>query len=304
MTGEVGEVIALPEGGMVKVFLEELEAEVPVLLEHLELVQPQERKESGLYLAFLPQEVKGEDHPAYHLFLLNTTLEGVLFQLAWNLEGRAMIRKQGQVEAGAAEKWGEMSWDDLNRNPQLDFTCWALKEQGTGGKLERKLRIKPRVFFKNLREAPLLEQDAHLFLLFDRLEPSPVRRGERLDEYTQKNVKVWKGNSDFPYRRWRGVDPVARAEFETKLDLHIEALTDRHRKMSAGEKFRLQVQRFDAYLDEAIRLGVPSVFIIHGVGTGRLREEVHKRLEQNPHVEGFQNNHHPLYGWGATEVFF
>ncbi|RME96879.1 MAG: hypothetical protein D6772_11235, partial [Bacteroidetes bacterium] len=56
------------------------------------------------------------------------------------------------------------------------------------------------------------------------------------------------------------------------------------------------------YLDQAIRLGAERVFVIHGVGEGKLRDAIAERLRQNPQVVDFKNEYHPRYGFGATEV--
>lgn len=64
------------------------------------------------------------------------------------------------------------------------------------------------------------------------------------------------------------------------------------------------MSHFEAFLSKAVRLGVPSVFIIHGVGKGVLKDAISQRLKQHPNVAEFRNEYHPKYGWGATEVFF
>jgi len=40
----------------------------------------------------------------------------------------------------------------------------------------------------------------------------------------------------------------------------------------------------DKYLDDAYLAGHSQVWILHGVGTGILREEIRKHLKQHPHV--------------------
>ena len=61
---------------------------------------------------------------------------------------------------------------------------------------------------------------------------------------------------------------------------------------------------FQRFLDNAIKLGVPRVFVIHGVGEGKLREAIAARLAENPNVSKFKNEFHHKYGYGATEVIF
>jgi dsDNA-specific endonuclease/ATPase MutS2 len=48
----------------------------------------------------------------------------------------------------------------------------------------------------------------------------------------------------------------------------------------------------------------PSLIVIHGVGTGRLREEIHEQLKHRKEVKTFVNQYHPAFGYGATEIFF
>jgi dsDNA-specific endonuclease/ATPase MutS2 len=44
--------------------------------------------------------------------------------------------------------------------------------------------------------------------------------------------------------------------------------------------------------------------VVHGLGTGRLKEEIHQILTHTKEVDSYRNVHHPLFGFGATEVFF
>lgn len=55
-----------------------------------------------------------------------------------------------------------------------------------------------------------------------------------------------------------------------------------------------------AYLDECWKRGILQVRIIHGKGTGQLRERVHAVLRRLPGVAGFGLAPERLGGWGAT----
>lgn len=56
------------------------------------------------------------------------------------------------------------------------------------------------------------------------------------------------------------------------------------------------------YIDECRARGILSLRIVHGKGTGTLRELVHKKLRQNPHVESFRLGDEQTGSWGATLV--
>ena len=82
-----------------------------------------------------------------------------------------------------------------------------------------------------------------------------------------------------------------KLNFSTELDVRGERLND------AMEK----VMR---YVDDAIMLGISSVRIIHGKGTGVLRDELQKFLRTVPGVAGVRDEHIQFGGTGVTIVTF
>lgn len=56
------------------------------------------------------------------------------------------------------------------------------------------------------------------------------------------------------------------------------------------------------YLDACRERGIFQVRIIHGKGTGTLRETVHSILTKHPAVVSFTLDHPEYGGWGATIV--
>jgi dsDNA-specific endonuclease/ATPase MutS2 len=61
---------------------------------------------------------------------------------------------------------------------------------------------------------------------------------------------------------------------------------------------------FEKYYDLAVLHQQASLIVIHGIGEGRLREEIHEILKLRPKVKSFVNQFHHLYGYGATEIYF
>ncbi|MCK7555299.1 hypothetical protein MKQ70_09910 [Chitinophaga sedimenti] len=74
--------------------------------------------------------------------------------------------------------------------------------------------------------------------------------------------------------------------------------------MSNLEILAIQLNEFQYWLDIAIAHHQHSMVAIHGVGKGKLREELHDILKVTPEVKSFVNQYHPLYGYGATEIYF
>ena len=58
----------------------------------------------------------------------------------------------------------------------------------------------------------------------------------------------------------------------------------------------------EAYLEEAHRLGLKALRIIHGRGIGVQRETVRAVLARTPYVRDFRDAPEEAGGWGATLV--
>ncbi|MHB8080412.1 MAG: Smr/MutS family protein, partial [Candidatus Krumholzibacteriia bacterium] len=60
--------------------------------------------------------------------------------------------------------------------------------------------------------------------------------------------------------------------------------------------------RLDLLLDRAIPAGVPEILVVHGLGTGRLREALLERLAGDPRVARTEPAPQGRGGAGATIV--
>jgi hypothetical protein len=88
---------------------------------------------------------------------------------------------------------------------------------------------------------------------------------------------------------------------EKEVDLHIEELIEQTRGLSNFEMLSIQMERFETELDEAIAKNMKKIVFIHGVGNGRLKQEIISVLR---HIKGisFHDASYKDYGYGATQV--
>ena len=63
-------------------------------------------------------------------------------------------------------------------------------------------------------------------------------------------------------------------------------------------------ERINKYLDDAVLAGLPSVRILHGKGTGTLRQVVHAALKEYPHVANYKPASFDEGGEGVTVATF
>lgn len=71
-----------------------------------------------------------------------------------------------------------------------------------------------------------------------------------------------------------------------------------------GKRYEEAMALIDKFLDDALVLGYPHVRIVHGMGTGALRNGVRKMLEKNKHVISYRDGGPNEGGLGATLVYF
>jgi len=60
--------------------------------------------------------------------------------------------------------------------------------------------------------------------------------------------------------------------------------------------------RLEQYLNDAFMAGLPSVRIVHGKGTGMLRQAVHEVLAKHPLVKSFRLGDYGEGDYGVTIV--
>ncbi|MBT8218218.1 MAG: Smr/MutS family protein, partial [Bacteroidia bacterium] len=97
---------------------------------------------------------------------------------------------------------------------------------------------------------------------------------------------------------------ITAGSFDIEIDLHIDKLTAHHHNLDKLQKLTIQLESMKRYIDTAKRLRIDHVFLIHGVGKGKLRDEIAKILRKDEDILYFKNEYHPKYGYGATEVVF
>ena len=87
------------------------------------------------------------------------------------------------------------------------------------------------------------------------------------------------------------------------VDLHVEALLPNGAgNRTPADLLKLQLDTFEKSLENAIAGGMSDITFIHGVGSGALRTELHKRLGQHTHVKFFEDAQKQKFGYGATKV--
>jgi dsDNA-specific endonuclease/ATPase MutS2 len=153
------------------------------------------------------------------------------------------------------------------------------------------LRIKPAKLFEHISQLQVRGEPSFSYLLVS--EFAPKKKAEFIEQFEPPKPKT----DTFITQR-------TIEQPKSELDLHIEALVDNRKGLSNADIVHVQLETLRHYLQLAIVHRQERMIIIHGLGKGKLREEVHKILKQMPEISRFKNEWSGRYGFGATEVWF
>lgn len=84
-------------------------------------------------------------------------------------------------------------------------------------------------------------------------------------------------------------------------DLHIHQLVEFSGQMTNYEMLQIQIDAARKALSKARRAKAKKLILIHGVGAGKLREELHQLLRHTDNIS-FYDASFNRYGAGATEI--
>lgn len=258
------------------------------------------KPEKGMFLSMLPVfEFDGMDDAVTTLkfHLLNETKSSYSYHFEIWLNNALFLELKQEVLPFQHTYLADLQFDQLNDKARFEFT-FVPKEADLklAASYQKTWKIKAKQLFQQLAELQQKQKATIDYVLFDKY---PLRQEKDAYGFSPQDLK--KLSTLTSNLSIKDTTPVT-AKYE--VDLHIEKLTDDWKGLSNLEMLGIQLNEFQHYLDLAISQRQSSMIVIHGVGTGKLRDEVHEILKTVPEVKFFVNQYHPFYGYGATEIFF
>ena len=227
--------------------------------------------------------------------LINRTETGYKFIYQLNFFGKSEFSLNNEINPFQDFYLHDIPFDDLNDSPAFSFEFTLLKpDKKKAGHYETSLKLKPKQLFSRIEEIRKKGESTFSYKLFDNYPDKLHEEEYDLDILANKGYKVYDAS-----KARQNLEPAKH-----EIDLHIEKLTPDHESMNNFEKLTLQLKVFEKYLDLAIAHHQPKLIAIHGVGSGKLRDEIHEILRLRREVKSFINQYHPAYGYGATEILF
>lgn len=256
--------------------------------------KPVPEKAEGVWVSLVPKfsfdEFNDEVVDYFKVYLINRDNTSYAFKYEQYFAGELSFDLSNQVNAHNDFYLHDISFEDLSDNPSLDFEFSLLNTDKTKAPyFETTLKLQGKKVFKHVEEMKQKNEPALMYKLFDAY-PDAVK--ENLPYYDkQEALRLAK-------KQAQKIPP------RSVIDLHIEKLTDDWRSMSNFEILTMQLKEFEKWYDIAVLHLQPSLIVVHGIGSGRLKEDIHEILKTKSEVKTFINQYDPRFGYGATEIYF
>jgi len=250
---------------------------------------------SGVWISFLPvfdKNIFDDDVvERIKIYLINQTADAFNFLYQIKFKGSPDFHLNNTVLPFNEFYLHDIPFEEMNDSPKFEFDFSLLNpDKKKVSHFETTFKIKAKQLFQKIEEMKLKNEPTFSFILF---EDYPDKIEEVIPEYNNFQGKL--------YQISNGVQKLEPAR--SVVDLHIEKLTDNWEGLSNFEILTIQLRNFEKYYQLAVVHRQPNLIVIHGIGTGKLRNEIHEILKTKKEVRTFANQYHHDFGFGATEIF-
>jgi len=273
-----------------KVFIDQVQKEKYI---------PKAKAGDGVLLSFLPvfdKDIFDDDVvEKFKLYLVNQDETAYTFTYNLMIGGDSNFQLKNTIEPLSDFYLHDVKFEDLSDSPRFEFE-FALKEpdKKKAAYYEASLKLKAKQLFKKIEEILLKNEPGFSYLLFKDYPAKVEEEKVDLSKLGNAGFRIYDAGNIR-----QNLEPA-----RSVVDLHIEKLTDSWKHLTNFEILTMQIKTFEKYYDLAVAHQQPVLTIIHGVGAGKLRDEIHDILKLKKEVKSFINQYSNQYGYGATDIYF
>lgn len=251
---------------------------------HEVILADKEATQDKLYLGFVIENTKG-DNREVKAYLINTFRHELLYTVyntTANLKGIA----RGILEPSRANLLANFPMDQLEtwRNWQIQTLTYAERPAELSAAKTFKTKLRPATLFQARQMIPVLDKPGL------NIELNENDNADAAPKINTAAVSAGEPRIE--------ISPVSEI-----VDLHIDDLGDFASRLDAQSILQLQIQHFNNALEKAIAARMPAIIFIHGVGNGKLKNELRKILSFHKEVQRFEDADPKKFGYGATTVY-
>jgi len=264
-------------------------------------LNPDDQTNDAIYLIIEPDHELLSLVNDYKIYLFNSSSYNILFSYSIKDENYFQTLKHGELGAFQKIILKQVKMPFFKEYSYHKIECLFYKN--THFKTQLPLAEIVNVSPKSLAESKLLKHDEFKFPVYAFLLKEEFLVQENIDqELSLIDIAKLKSVKEFNSRvRISKSNKDYLKLLEKEVDLHITELIENPEGLSNFEMLNIQLEKFENELDDAIYKNKKKIIFIHGVGNGRLKQEIVSRLNKTKGVT-FQDASYKDYGFGATQV--
>lgn len=251
------------------------------------LEKKEERKEliaEGIHIGFYQSNVD-----EFEAFIFNQTKNPILFSISQYDKKVIFGKSYGICKQYEHESLGNMTSSIFNESKKLHIQLVfheneaRLKKQPLIVELSlTREKLKNKIFIHSLDKE----------ISFVSLEDD---QSFKIDANELQN-RMMETN---PLPQEENAIPTTKAN--NTVDLHIDSQSS---NLNQNEILEYQLNKFEKAYDNALVMNMEKLKVIHGIGAGILRNEIHKRLSKKSEVKFFEDADKERFGFGSTIIYF
>lgn len=258
-----------------------------------------EKVANGVWLSFIPvfdKDVFDDDVVEnFKLYLVNQTHEDYTFNYRMMIGGNPDFELKNRLFPMSEFYIHNVEFEKMNDSPKFDieFLLFA-PQKNKASHFESSLKVKAKQLFQKIEEMRLKNLPNFSYQLFEEYPDKVEDDKPDLGKLYAKGYKIYDASETR-----KNLEPA-----RSVVDLHIEKLSGDYKHLGNFEILTIQLRAFEKYFELAVAHHQNSLTVIHGVGSGKLKDEIHEILKTKREVSSFVNQYNPNFGYGATEIYF
>lgn len=257
-------------------------------------------KKADVFFAMVPKNQKDIANSDFDLYLINDSNFRILYSISNKENELQSLVAYGNLEDNTKTIIGEIKRDDLAKYEEITFQIIFFSKGNyyTLPTLHKKWLVRPSRFFKStiFSQNDFFNELAFIY----ELTKEEIDMAKHITDESIDKAKKEKEISQ-PKKVFQSPKKDINQEIE-EIDLHIQMLVESYQNLSNSEIVEIQMARFTTALDGGIIAGTRKMVFIHGVGNGKLKQEIRKTIERKYPKLRYQDASFKEYGYGATMV--
>ncbi|HEY8690799.1 MAG TPA: Smr/MutS family protein [Chitinophagaceae bacterium] len=254
---------------------------------------------NGVWLAFLPvfdKDVFDDDVvESFKLYLINQTEHPLNFDYQITFGGSPDFELKNQIFSFTDFYLHDVPFEQMNDAPKFEFEFSLITpDKKKAEYFEASLKLKAKQLFQKIEEIKLKNEPTFSYKLFETYPDKVIEDKHDFAKLSGAGNRIYDAS-----KASQNLEPA-----RSVVDLHIEKLSDDWKHLSNFEILTIQLKAFEKYYYLATAHLQPNLIVIHGIGSGKLKDEIHEILKTKKEVKTFVNQYHPNFGYGATEIYF